>query len=42
MMLVIVRLTELANLHPRRVLIGVGVLFLLAAAIGVPVTGVLV
>ncbi len=40
-MLMIVRLTELATRRTRRVLIGAGVLFLLAAAVGAPVTGVL-
>jgi uncharacterized membrane protein YdfJ with MMPL/SSD domain len=41
MMRVIARLTELAVNRSRRVLIGAGIVFLLAAVIGVPVTGVL-
>ncbi len=36
---VIRRLTTLAINRPRRVLVGAGVLFVIAAAIGVPVTG---
>jgi uncharacterized membrane protein YdfJ with MMPL/SSD domain len=35
------RLSALAAAHPRRVLLSAGVVFLLAAAIGAPVTGVL-
>ena len=40
-MTVIRRLTTLAINRPRRVLVGAGVLFVIAAVLGVPVTGTL-
>jgi len=38
---VIARLARLASTHPRRVLLAAGAVFVLAAALGVPVTGML-